>query len=292
MKTIIKQIRTGLNMSQSEFAQRLGVSFATINRWENGHSVPNKIAQTRLYEVCCEKNIPIYEMILDKIQRAANNINPDENRKLLYHGSKSGIVGKITPKSRRQCDFGTGFYMGNDPNQPLTLICDYEKAKFYIVSICMENLKTLEVSVDIKWAMTVAYNRGKMEQIKHTELYNKYRDMMADKDLIVGSIANDRMFYVIDNFFVGNITDKALVKSLSALGLGKQYVAVSQKGCDSVRVEAEITLSYIERLAIKKIADENRLKGVSLANDICRNYRREGKFFDEILDEAKGVGHD
>lgn len=292
MKTLIKQIRNDLNMSQSEFAKRLGVSFATVNRWENGHSVPSKIAQTRLYEVCCEKNIPVYEMVLNKIQQAANNIDLDENRKLLYHGSKSGIVGSISPKSRRQCDFGAGFYMGTDPNQPLTLICDYEKAKFYLVSICMENLKILEIGTDIKWAMAVAYNRGKMEQIKQTELYHKYRTMMADKDFIIGSIANDRMFYVIDNFFVGNITDEALVKSLSALGLGKQYVAVSQKGCDAVRVEAEITLSYIERLAIKKIAEEKRLKGVSLANDICKSYRRDGKFFDEILEEAKGVHHE
>lgn len=29
---------------------------------------------------------------------------------------------------------------------------------------------------------------------------------------------------------------------------------------------------------------------VSLANDICRAYRREGRFFDEILDEAKAGG--
>jgi hypothetical protein len=94
------------------------------------------------------------------------------------------------------------------------------------------------------------------------------------------------MFYVIDNFFIGNITDAALVNSLSALKLGKQYVAVTQKGCDAVRVECEVPLSYLERLFVKDIAEENRVRGVSLANDICKNYRREGKFFDEILDEA------
>ena len=127
-----------------------------------------------------------------------------------------------------------------------------------------------------------------MEKIKDTDLYNKYRDMMTDKDLIIGSIANDRMFYVIDNFFVGNVTDVALVNSLSALQLGRQYVTVSQKGCDAVRIEKEIPLSYLERLVMKEVADENRAKGISLANDICKNYRREGKFFDEIIDEAKG----
>jgi len=289
MEIIIKQIRNHLNMSQTEFADSLGVSFATVNRWENGHAVPNKLAQTKLYEVCSEKKIPVYEMILDKIKQATDNISPERNRSLLYHGSKSGIIGAVEPKSRKQCDFGRGFYMCTDPNQPLTLICDYEESKFYIVSICTDTLKSLEVNTDIDWAMLIAYNRGKMEKIKDTDLYNKYRDMMTEKDLIIGNIANDRMFYVIDNFFVGNVTDIALVNSLSALQLGRQYVTVSQKGCDAVRIEKEIPLSYLERLVMKEIADENRAKGISLANDICKNYRREGKFFDEILDEAKGV---
>ncbi|MEE1223682.1 MAG: DUF3990 domain-containing protein [Clostridia bacterium] len=289
MKDIIKKIRNHINLSQTEFADWLGVSFATVNRWENGHAIPNKLAQTKLYEICNEKKIPVYEMILDKIKQATDNISPEKNRILLYHGSKSGIVGGIEPKSRKQCDFGKGFYMGTDPNQPLTLICDYEESKFYIVSICADALKSLEVNTDIDWAMLVAYNRGKMEKIKDTDIYNKYRDMMTDKDLIIGSIANDRMFYVIDNFFVGNVTDVALVNSLSALQLGRQYVTVSQKGCDAVRIEKEIPLSYLERLVMKEVADENRAKGISLANDICKNYRREGKFFDEILDEAKGA---
>lgn len=289
MEAIIKRIRSYFNISQMEFAQWLGVSFATVNRWENGHAVPNKLAQSKLYEICCNKKVPVYEMILDKINQAANEVKPEQNRMLLYHGSKSGIVGNIMPKSRKQCDFGSGFYMGTDPNQPLTLICDYEESKFYIVSICIDALVQLEVHTDIDWAMLVAYNRGKMEKIKGTQLYEKYRAMMADKDLIIGSIANDRMFYVIDNFFIGNVTDIALVNSLSALQLGRQYVAVSQKGCAAVRIETEIPLSYLERLVMKTVADANRAKGISLANDICKNYRREGKFFDEILDEAKGA---
>ena len=75
--------------------------------------------------------------------------------------------------------------------------------------------------------------------------------------------------------------------SLSALQLGKQYVAVTQKGCDAVHIEAEIELSYLERLFIKDVAEENRAKGVSLAGEICRSYRREGLFFDEILEVAR-----
>ena len=290
MQTLIKQIRTYLNMSQTEFAEQLNVTFATVNRWENGRAVPNKLAQSKMYDLCKEKSVPVYDMTLKKISETAETIKPETNRVLLYHGSKASIDGKIEPKSRKQCDFGKGFYMGTDPGQALTLICDYEKSKFYVVSVDTDTLAQIEVPADIDWAMLVAYHRGRMEKINGSDFYNKYRNMTAGKDLIIGNIANDRMFFVIDNFFVGNVTDTALIHSLSALQLGKQYVAVSQKGCDAVRIEAEINLSYLERLFIKNTAEENRTKGISLANDICRNYRREGLFFDEILDKAKNGG--
>ena len=286
MNTLIKKIRSYLSLSQTEFAEQLNVTFQTVNRWENGKVVPNKLAQSKIYDFCKENNVPVYDFIINKIADVSNNIRLDNGRILLYHGSKSGIEGNIAPLSRKQCDFGKGFYMGTEPVQALTLICDYEKSKFYIISICADELAQLEVNADIDWAMMVAYNRGRMEKINGSPFYNKYRDLTANKDLIIGSIANDRMFYVIDNFFIGNITDAALVNSLSALQLGKQYVAVTQKGCDNVRIECEVPLSYLEKLVIKDIAEENRTKGVSVANDICKNYRREGKFFDEIFDEA------
>ncbi len=286
MKELIKKIRTFLNMNQAELAELLNISFATVNRWENGHAVPNKLAQSTLYDLCKTNNVPVYDMVLDKIKAAAEDIKPDEGRVLLYHGSKSGIKGNIQPKSRSKCDFGKGFYMGTEPSQALTLICDYDKSKFYIVSVDLDELAILDVPADLEWAMIVAYHRGRMDKIKGTAIYNKYHDIANNKDMIVGSIANDRMFYVIDNFFIGNITDAALINSLSALELGKQYVAITQKACDSVKSECEVELSHLERQFLKDIAGANRTKGASLANEICKNYRREGMFFDELLDAA------
>ena len=288
MQDLIKKIRSHMNMNQTELAELLNVTFATVNRWENGRALPNKLAQDKIYDLCKEYDVPVYDMILEKIAVASGSVELDKGRVLLYHGSKSGIEGDIAPKSRKQCDFGKGFYMGTEPSQALTLICDYESAKFYIVSISVDNLAVLDVPADLEWAMIVAYHRGRMEKIKGTPFYSKYQEMAKDKDLIIGSIANDRMFFVIDNFFIGNITDAALINCLSALELGKQYVAVTRKGCDAVRIEKEIPISYLEKLFMKEVSEANRVKGSSLANDICRNYRREGLFFDEILDQAAG----
>ena len=286
MQRLILDIRNQLNVSQDDLAKMIGVSFATVNRWENGHSNPNKAMQIRLYDICKEKGVDLEDIIQKKIESATLDIKKRPGRLILYHGSKSGIKGAIAPKSREWCDFGKGFYMGTDPYQPLTLISDFEQSRFYIISLDLTNLRVLTVNPDIEWAMLVAFNRGKMESARGTRSYNHYAEMAKGYDVIVGSIANDRMFYVLDNFFLGNITDKALVMSLSALQLGKQYVATTEKACRQTAIEADIELSYMERVFLRDMGESNRVKGVNLANEICRDYRREGLYFDEILQES------
>lgn len=284
MKDLILEIRNRLNASQEDLARMIGISYATVNRWENGHSQPNKAAQLRLYDICKERKVDLEDIIQKKIEKSAANISSSD-RVILYHGSKSGIKGPIAPISRERCDFGKGFYMGTEPYQPLTLISDFEKSKFYVISLDMTGLRVLNVKPDLEWAMLVAYNRGKMDEVRGTSLYEHYAAMSNGYDVVVGSIANDRMFYVLDNFFLGNITDKALVMSLSAPQLGKQYVAITEKACKQVKIEAEVELSQLERVFLRDLSESNRVKGVNLANEICRDYRREGQFFDEILRE-------
>lgn len=286
MQELLKQVRESVGYSQIAMAEELGVTFATINRWENGHVLPNRLAQERIYEFCVSHSVPLYGLIIKKVHNTANSIKTGQNRIILYHGSKTGLVGKIEPKSRDKCDFGKGFYMGTEIEQPLTLICDFPKSEFYIVSIDINDLNVVEIPKNIEWAMIVAYHRGRMEKIKGTILYEKYKNYISNKDLVIGSIANDRMFYVIDSFFQELITDQALVASLSALELGKQYVTLTKKGCDKVKVETKINFSWLERKCLQMVSEDNRIKGVNIANEICKSYRREGKFFDEILDSA------
>ncbi|MBN2563989.1 MAG: helix-turn-helix transcriptional regulator [Phycisphaerae bacterium] len=41
---LIAEMRRRLGLSQEKFAARLGVSFPTINRWENGRANPSPLA--------------------------------------------------------------------------------------------------------------------------------------------------------------------------------------------------------------------------------------------------------
>lgn len=53
----VKYVRTTLKLSQEDLAHELGVSFATINRWENGSYNPSRLAKKAFEEYCEKKNI-------------------------------------------------------------------------------------------------------------------------------------------------------------------------------------------------------------------------------------------
>ncbi len=53
----IKNIRQQSLMSQSDFANALGVSFSTVNRWENGKTLPTYRAMKSLENFCKGKAI-------------------------------------------------------------------------------------------------------------------------------------------------------------------------------------------------------------------------------------------
>lgn len=50
--SMIKEVRKQLALSQEDLARELGVSYATVNRWENGQSKPSKLARAQLYAFC------------------------------------------------------------------------------------------------------------------------------------------------------------------------------------------------------------------------------------------------
>ena len=44
-----------MNVSQEKLADELGGSFATVNRWENGKTLPSKLALRQFEQFCSHK---------------------------------------------------------------------------------------------------------------------------------------------------------------------------------------------------------------------------------------------
>lgn len=53
----IKLVRLQLKMTQEDLAHELGVSYATVNRWENGSYNPSRLAKKTFENFCKARNI-------------------------------------------------------------------------------------------------------------------------------------------------------------------------------------------------------------------------------------------
>ncbi len=67
----LQAIRVSLDLTQEQLAERLGVSFATVNRWEGGNITPQRAARTAITALAAEAGIDITEPVVDEVESAA-----------------------------------------------------------------------------------------------------------------------------------------------------------------------------------------------------------------------------
>ena len=58
---MLRAIRDAMTLTQEQLADRLGVSFATVNRWENGANMPQKAAREVITALAIEAGIDVGE---------------------------------------------------------------------------------------------------------------------------------------------------------------------------------------------------------------------------------------
>lgn len=54
---LLKDIRNQLLLTQTELAEKLGVSFASVNRWENSKTEPTMKAKRKIRKLCIKNKI-------------------------------------------------------------------------------------------------------------------------------------------------------------------------------------------------------------------------------------------
>jgi DNA-binding transcriptional regulator YiaG len=55
---LIRTLRQQLNMTQEEFAHEIAVTVSTVNRWENSHAEPSKLAWKAIRELAERRGLP------------------------------------------------------------------------------------------------------------------------------------------------------------------------------------------------------------------------------------------
>lgn len=71
-----------------------------------------------------------------------------------------------------------------------------------------------------------------------------------------------------------------------SLGISAQSVeanAISEKACDKISIRKETALSALELAVLKEKSIVRRKEGLTLADKIVKDHRRDGRYFDELL---------
>ena len=71
IQSTLRAIRARLDLTQQELADRLGVSFATVNRWEAGTTKPQKAAQEAIAALAAEADVDEAEAAVEPTEAAA-----------------------------------------------------------------------------------------------------------------------------------------------------------------------------------------------------------------------------
>ena len=163
---------------------------------------------------------------------------------LLYHGSNIAVKEPQLVDQTRGLDFGAGFYLTAREEQaqrfsesvinrrqsgvPTVSVFEYDEA---IAK------KTLDIAVftepNADWLTFIRDNRLKAYAGK------RY-------DLIIGPVANDRVFPTIQALVIGQFTVEAALVALKPYKLFNQYCFASEKALSMLRFIKSITLAEVK----------------------------------------------
>lgn len=275
----LKSIREILGFSQKELAEKLGVEQVTVSRNELEKTKPSARFLESVYSFAFAKKIK-----MNKLKEMLWRDDLGINEKLLFHGAKSEIEGKIDiHRGRKNNDFGQGFYTGESYEQAISFVSGFANSSVYYLSFNDKNLKCKQYDVNQDWMMTIAYYRGTLDEYKDHPAVKALIEQSRNCDYIIAPIADNRMFQIINSFIAGDLTDEQCKHCLAATNLGMQYIFLTEKAVSQIKLTERCYISNNEREYYKNIRLEESKLGDDKVKLAKRQYRGQGRYIDEIL---------
>lgn len=272
-------IRKILNISQNDLAKELGISKMTIIRIENNVNYPSETILAKIYDFAYNKNIK-----LNHLKELFYKEELLENDVLLFHGTKTDIIGNISPfVGRERLDFGKGFYCGESSYQTISFISKYEGSSIYILKASLNDLTFTKFNVDTEWMLAIAYYRQMLNDKENHPLIDKIKKKVSMSDYIIAPIADNRMFQIIDRFIEGEITDEQCKHCLAATDLGYQYVFLTEKATSKIKILERCYISKLERDTFEAKRETDMYDSNTKVKMAMIKYKTKGKYIEEIL---------
>lgn len=187
--------------------------------------------------------------------KTGNNFNV-ESAMTVYHGSFIEIQKPVLDYSRKNTDFGIGFYLTKDKKMAdkWATVKNPPVVNSYILYLYGLTLYTF--NADEEWFDFVVANR---KGLNVDTMYNKF-------DVLSGPTADDKLFTALSEYLEGAIPKELALEMVSSSQLNHQLCIKSQKGLENLKFQYSKTLKgkelqdYIEQFKYDSIEGSNRYK--------------------------------
>ena len=235
--------------------------------------------------------IKIAELLVDEGKKRCLNMNwyEEDSVRRLYHGSKEGIKGEITTKiGNRHCDFGEGFYLTGTKKSAYKLVCQRKNPVVYEFELDISTISNKKIlNKDINWLMVVAAFRNKLDD---KIIREKIISRINSYDLVIGNIADDRLFTTLDWFFDNIYSCEVAIELLNTIDFGLQYVLKSDESLKQLDHIATNSIFSEELLALREIRTSEKMSIKERMDDIRSKHRRSG-VIETYYSDLKGCNY-
>ena len=143
----------------------------------------------------------------------------------LYHGSYTHIQTPSILPPVRLLDFGAGFYTTTDKEQAVKFTNKFVSlGKSRVVNIYEFD------ETNAKNTLTVRkFNEADMEWLRYVVENRSGAGKDNDFDIVIGPVANDRVYEVVENFELGDYSEDEAIRRLLSFRLTDQIVFKTEK---------------------------------------------------------------
>lgn len=258
-----------------DFVKITGISKNTVYEIRKNNNISREVHE-KFYSFAYKRGYR-FNLVKEQILKEINKI-------VLFHGSKDGMNEIKCDGSRLNCDFGSGFYLGENYKNALSFVSDFENSCVYSFLFSSENLEVLEFRCDLEWMLAICYFRGQLKEYENSEILKNILKKISKADLIIAPIADNRMFYIMSLFTNGEINVDVAINCLHASNLGKQYVIKTEKALKNLIPVEKNYVPGIEKEDSKKELFDRAMVIDNQLNEAKRKFRN-GRFIEEIFDE-------
>jgi hypothetical protein len=148
----------------------------------------------------------------------------------VYHGSNIKIMEPEIRVSNRLLDYGNGFYTTTDNNQAERFTEKFSR----FGNNRIINVYEFDYDHAINKSSMLEFSEASHDWLEYVVKNRSGRGDDDDFDIVIGPVANDRVYTVVESYELGDYTAEEAIRRLKTFKLTDQIVFKTQKALEHI----------------------------------------------------------